>query len=99
MQWIIDHAKETALHDLARLRIAGILLDQEKYDEALRILNTPHGDTFAGLYLDRRGDIQVAAKKISEAQLSYQSAIEKLSKNNNYYNIVQMKLDALGNSD
>ena len=99
LQWIIDHAKETALHDLARLRIAGILLDQEKYDEALRILNTPHGETFAGLYLDRRGDIQVAAKKISEAQLSYQSAIEKLSKNNNYYNIVQMKLDALGNSD
>lgn len=99
LQWIIDHAKETALHDLARLRIAGILLDEEKYDEALRILNVPNGDTFAGLYFDRRGDILVAAKKISEAQISYQSAIEKLSKNNNYYNIVQMKLDALGNSD
>lgn len=99
LQWIIDHAKETALHDLARLRIAGILLDEEKYDEALRILNAPHDDTFAGLYLDRKGDILVAAKKISEAQRSYQSAIEKLNKNNNYYNIVQMKLDALGNSD
>jgi len=48
---------------------------------------------------DYIGDIQVAAKKISEARLSYQTAIDKLSKNNNYYNIVQMKLDGLGDSD
>jgi len=99
LQWIIDNAKETAMHNLARLRIAGILLDEEKYDEALRLMSTPHDATFAGLYLDRKGDILAASKKISEARLSYQAAIDKLSKNNNYYNIVQMKLDALGNSD
>lgn len=99
LQWVIDNAKETAMHDLARLRIAGILLDEEKYDEALRLMNTPHDATFAGLYLDRKGDILAASKKIAEARLSYQAAIDKLSKNNNYYNIVQMKLDALGNSD
>lgn len=99
LQWVIDNAKETAMHDLARLRIAGILLDEEKYDEALRLMSTPHDATFAGLYLDRKGDILVASKKIAEARLSYQAAIDKLSKNNNYYNIVQMKLDALGNSD
>jgi predicted negative regulator of RcsB-dependent stress response len=99
LQWIIDHAKEAEMHDLARLRIAGILLDEEKYDEALRLLNTQQGESFAGLYLDRKGDVLVASKKISEARLSYQAAIDKLSKNNNYYNIVQMKLDALGNSD
>jgi predicted negative regulator of RcsB-dependent stress response len=33
------------------LRIAGILLDEEKYDEALRAISVPHGDSF-GLYLD-----------------------------------------------
>ena len=99
LQWIIDHAKETEMHDIARLRISGILLDEGKYDEALRMLNTGHGKTFAGLYLDRRGDIQVAAGKISEARLSYQEAIDKLNKNNSYFNIVQMKLDALGDSE
>ena len=61
LQWIIDNAKETALHDVARLRIAGILLDEEKYDEALRILNTQHGETFAGLYSERKGEILVAS--------------------------------------
>lgn len=99
LQWVIDHAKEPTMHDVARLRMAGILLDEEKYDEALKTLNAQHGDTFAGLYLDRKGDILVAAKKISEARLSYQAAIEKLSKTNNYFNIVQMKLDALGDSE
>ncbi len=99
LQWVIDHAKEAAMQDMARLRMAGLLLDEEKYDEALKILNAQHGETFAGLYLDRKGDILVASKKISEARLSYQAAIDKLSRSNNYYNIVQMKLDALGDSD
>ncbi|MCG7755211.1 MAG: tetratricopeptide repeat protein [Nitrosomonas sp.] len=99
LQWIIGHAKETEMHDLARLRISSILLDEGKYDEALRLLSTGHGKTFAGLYLDRKGDIQVAAGKIAEAKLSYQEAIDKMSKSNNYFNIVQMKLDALGDSD
>lgn len=98
LQWVIDHAKEPAMQDLARLRIAGILLDEEKYDEALGILNTRHGETFAGLYSDRKGDVLVASRKISEARLSYQAAVDKLDKSNNYYNIVQMKLDALGDS-
>ncbi|GKS69757.1 putative negative regulator of RcsB-dependent stress response [Nitrosomonas sp. PY1] len=96
LQWVVDHAKESSLRDLARLRIAGILLDEEKYDEALRAISVPHGDNFSGLYLDRKGDILVANHKFSEARLSYQEAIEKLNKTNNYYNIVQMKLDALG---
>lgn len=99
LQWVVDHAKEPTMHDVARLRIAGILLDEEKYDDALKVLNAQHGETFAGLYLDRKGDILVAANKISEARLSYQAAIEKLSKTNNYFNIVQMKLDALGDSE
>src|SRR5690242_4657428 len=28
LQWTVDHAKETTMQDLARLRIAGILLDE-----------------------------------------------------------------------
>jgi len=99
LQWIVDNAKESSLHDLARLRISGILLDEEKYDDALKTISMPHSDSFSGLYLDRKGDILVATNKLSEARLSYQEAISKLSKTNTYFNIVQMKLDALGESD
>ncbi|UJP05529.1 MAG: tetratricopeptide repeat protein [Nitrosomonas sp.] len=99
LQWMIDHAKETEIRDLARLRISGVLLDEGKYDEAMRLLNAGHNEAFTGLFLDRKGDIQVAANKISEARLSYQAAIDKLTKSNSYYNIVQMKLDSLGESE
>lgn len=96
LQWILDNAKEPEMLDLVRLRLAGILLDEEKYEDALRQLNSKHGEVYAGLYSDRKGDIYAASGKITEAQLAYQEAIEKLNKNNNYFNIVQMKLDALG---
>ncbi|MER2513458.1 MAG: tetratricopeptide repeat protein [Nitrosomonas ureae] len=99
LQWILDHAKEIEMRDLVRLRISGILLDEGKYDEALRLLDAGYSEAFAGLYLDRKGDIQVATQRISEARLSYQEAINALDKSNNYYNIVQMKLDGLGNSE
>jgi predicted negative regulator of RcsB-dependent stress response len=96
LQWVLDNAKEEELKDLVRLRLAGLLLDEEKYNEALKLLDTRHGEAFAGLYADLKGDINVAAGRIVEAQLAYQTAINILGINNNYHNIVQMKLDALG---
>lgn len=96
LQWVLENAKEEELKDLVRLRLAGLLLDEEKYDEALKLLDTRHGEAFAGLYADLKGDINVAADRIAEAQQAYQTAINMLGTNSNYFNIVQMKLDALG---
>ncbi|MCB1984720.1 MAG: tetratricopeptide repeat protein [Burkholderiales bacterium] len=99
LQWILDHTKEPEMKDLARLRLAGILLDEENYSEALRHLNAKHIESFSGLYADLKGDVLLASGKTEEARLSYQEAVDKLSKNNSYFNIVQMKLDSLGESD
>ncbi|SEN31480.1 tetratricopeptide repeat protein [Nitrosomonas marina] len=99
LQWILDHAKEPEIRDLARLRLSGILLDENNYSEALRHLNSEHLDSFSGLYADLKGDVLLASGNKEEARLSYQAAIDKLNKNNNYFNIVQMKLDALGESE
>ncbi len=96
LQWVLNNAKEEELKDLVRLRLASLLLDEEKYKESLKLLDTRHGDAFAGLYADLKGDIYVAAGQYAEAQLAYQAAITKLGTNSNYHNIVQMKLDALG---
>ena len=38
LQWAIDKAREEEMRDVARLRLAGILLDEKKYDEALKLL-------------------------------------------------------------
>lgn len=95
LQWTLDNAKEEELKDLVRLRLAGILLDERKYDDAVRLLDTKHGASFDGLYADLKGDVLTSAGKVPEARAAYQVALDKLGKKGTYHSIVQMKLDAL----
>ena len=95
LQWALDHAKEDELKDLVRLRLAGLLLDEKKYDEALKLVESKHGESFGGLYADRKGDILTAAGKAAEARGAYQMALDRISAKSAYHNIIQMKLDAL----
>ena len=96
LQWVMENAKEPEMIDLARLRLATILLDEKNYAAALQQLNTRHSNAFGGLYADLKGDVLLASGKIEEARLAYEAAVNALSKSTNYYNIVQMKADALG---
>ncbi|MBA2658142.1 MAG: tetratricopeptide repeat protein [Nitrosospira sp.] len=95
LQWTLDNTKEDELKDLVRLRLAGMLLDERKYDDALRLLDAKHGESFDGLYADLKGDVLNTAGKIAEARVAYQMALDKMGKKGTYYNIVQMKFDAL----
>lgn len=95
LQWVLDHTKEDELKDLVRLRLAGLLLDEKKYDEALKLVESKHSESFSGLYADRKGDILTAAGKIAEARVAYQMAIDRINVNSPYNNVIQMKLDAL----
>ena len=95
LQWTLDNTKEDELKDLVRLRLAGLLLDERKYDDALRLLDIKHGESFGGLYGDLKGDVLTAAGKVTEARAAYQMALDKMGKKGTYHNIVQMKLDAL----
>ena len=96
LQWVIDHAGEATLKDVARLRLAAVLLDEKNYADALKQLDAKHPDSFDGLYADLRGDVLSAQGKIDEARSSYKLAYEKIDAKSMYRNLVQMKLDALG---
>ena len=95
LQWVLDNSKEDELKNLARLRLASILLDEKKYDDALRILETKHGTSFDGLSADLKGDVLAAAGRIPEIAACGQTALDKIGGKGTYFNIVQMKLDAL----
>jgi predicted negative regulator of RcsB-dependent stress response len=96
LEWAAAHSKEPTVKDLARLRLAGLQLDQKQYDAALKTLAASHSDAFGPRFDDLRGDVLLAQGKAAEARAAYQAAFGKLEKDNPYRNIVELKLDALG---
>lgn len=95
LQWVINQSKEVGLKDVASLRLAAIFLDEKKYDEAGKLLDAKHQDSFDALYADLKGDVLSAQGKIQEAKTSYKLAYEKMDGKSAYRNLVQMKMDAL----
>lgn len=95
-QWVIDHAKEAGARDIARLRLAGVLLDEKNYADAMKALEVQPGQSFVSLFADLKGDVLAAQGKLGEARTAYQQALDKMDEKNTYRPIVQMKLDGLG---
>ncbi|MDD5058188.1 MAG: tetratricopeptide repeat protein [Sideroxydans sp.] len=96
LQWVIEHASETGLQDAARLKLASVLLDEKKYDEALKQLDAAHPESFTGLYADLKGDVLSAQGKLAEARAAYQMAFDKTDAKSTYRNLIQLKMDGLG---
>jgi predicted negative regulator of RcsB-dependent stress response len=94
--WVIEHAGETDLRDTARLKLASVLLDEKKYDEALRQLDAKHPEAFNALYADLRGDVLSAQGKKALARAAYQQAYDGMDPENGYRKLIQLKLDGLG---
>jgi len=93
---VIDRDSEDELKQIARLRLASLLLDEKQYDEALRTLDARHDEPFTGVYADLRGDVLAAAGRSEEARTAYQTALAKLDPKSPYRSFVELKLDALG---
>lgn len=94
--WVIEHASESGLQDTARLKLASVLLDEKKYDEAIKQLDAAHPESFTGLYADLKGDVLSAMGKVAEARVAYQQAFDKTDATSMYRNLIQLKLDGLG---
>jgi predicted negative regulator of RcsB-dependent stress response len=97
LQWVLEHGNEE-YQALARVRLAGILLDEKAYDEALKVLAGASAPQFAGAVLDRRGDILVAQNKLAEARRAYQAALAATDKNHPGRQLIELKLESIGGS-
>ena len=96
LQWVVEKTKEAALRDVARLRLAGILLDEKDYEGALKQLNAAHTDAYAARFDDIKGDVYLAQGKTAEARAAYSAAYARLKDDNPLHGVVEMKLDSLG---
>lgn len=97
LQWVTERSSSEELKDLARLRLAGVLLDDKAYDEALQLLEAKHAEAMAAQYAALKGDILVAKNQPADAKAAYKLAIEKAGQRENALRAsVQLRLDALG---
>jgi predicted negative regulator of RcsB-dependent stress response len=96
--WVTGNAKEDEVRDIARLRLAGVLLDEKNYAEALKQLEANPMESMAGLYADMKGDILSAQGKRAEARNAYQLALDRSEAGSSYRPVIQIKLDALGDA-
>jgi len=94
LQWVAQNSNDPALAPLARLRLAGILLEQKQYDQALaQLKDAPK--SFEALFADRRGDIFAAQGDTAQARAAWEAALAELAAQP-VGQIIQLKIDALG---
>ncbi len=94
LEWLAQ-SKNMALVPVAKLRLAGLLVDQKEYDAALAQLNDAPA-AFVGLFDDRRGDILAAQGKSAEARDAWKKALEAMGPASPLAPVVKLKIDALG---
>jgi predicted negative regulator of RcsB-dependent stress response len=95
LQWAVEHGNDE-YKSIAKLRLAGVLLDEKAYDEGLKLLATDFMPQFAGSVADRKGDILVAQNKLAEARSAYQAALAAMDKKSPGRRLVELKLDSIG---
>ena len=97
LQWVIEHSPAEDFRDLARVRLAAVLVDEKAYDEALKLLDAPHAPAYDAQYAALKGDVLVAKNQLAEARAAYQSALEKAERRDSpFRESVRMRLEALG---
>jgi predicted negative regulator of RcsB-dependent stress response len=98
LQWVVDAGHDDEFKIIARIRLAGVLADEKKFDDAMKLLSAEVPAQFASAMADRRGDVLVAQQKKDEARAAYKLALEKSDPRNPAKELIQLKLDALGAS-
>jgi predicted negative regulator of RcsB-dependent stress response len=97
LEWVVERAPSEDFRDIARLRLAAVLLDEKAYDEALKVLDAGHSAAYDSQYAALRGDVLVAKNQPADARAAYQLALDKAGKEASAFReSVRMRLEALG---
>lgn len=96
LTWVAGKSADEGYQAVAKLRLAGLLLEAKAYEEALQLLSGTFPKGFVALAADRRGDILAAQGKKAEARAEYEKAWKGMDERTEYRRLVEVKLNALG---
>lgn len=98
LNWALSQSKSDNMKHIIRIRLAKVLLAQDKLDEALTHATYSPQGAFASQYSILQGDVYVKKAEIERAKTAYTKALEDSALGGQLRGFVQMKLDDLGAS-
>ena len=96
---VMNSSKDTELRQIARLRLARVLIDQGKPDDAIKLLSEATPGSFAGRYHEVHADALYAKKDTAAAITEYKAALDAADAGGVDAAMVEMKLADLGAVD
>ena len=75
LELAVKYAADEEIKQIASLRLAGVYIEQKKYDEASALLNAAHETAFDAQYEELKGDLYVAKGDVAQARTAYDRAI------------------------
>ena len=76
LDWVIRHSEQKPVRDIARLRLARVLLADDRPDDAYAVIDREFPGTFVSLAHEIRGDILVAKGELEQARREYDEAMK-----------------------
>jgi predicted negative regulator of RcsB-dependent stress response len=89
-----SNSSQESVASVAKLRLARVLILNQKFDEAQKILSEKMPNAYQSIITELNGDIHFAKKEYSKAREAYDRAI--LSSDGQNIQILKMKRDDLG---
>ena len=98
LRWVLENSKLPGIQHPARLRLARVMLEQGKIEQAGKLVDVENYGGFDSEYQELRGDIAMSGGDAQAARVAYEEALQKLPPGSPYSNLLVMKLDhTMGN--
>lgn len=99
LRWLMKHGDSPALRTVARVRLARLLISQNKPQEAIELLDKNDNKTYAAVVDEIKGDAYVLMGNKEQAHQSYENAIKEFPGIEVVQPLIRMKLDDLAVSN
>lgn len=93
LRWVMKHGNNPALRQVARIRVARVLIAENQAQQALDLLNSVDDKAYEAEIWEVKGDAYKALGNTAQAQTAYQNAINAFHDIALLQPTVQMKID------
>lgn len=95
---LAENSKQEPVKYTAQARLAQVLIQQEKFDEALALVSTVPNNAYASQFAEAKGDALYLKGEYADAQQAYKTALEAAQNIGLRADALQRKIDMLASS-